>query len=65
MAEGNPFRHFEEAGVLGIGARPSPLDIVKSHLVKAPGDAQLLLGGEVDVFSLRTVPQGCVVDKDF
>ncbi len=63
VTEGDFLRHLEEAGVLGVGARPSPLDVVESHLVKPPGDPQLLLGREIDVFPLRAVPQGRVVDE--
>ena len=58
VAEGGSLGHLEEAGVLGVGAGPSPLDVVEPHLVETPGDPQLLLGGEIDVFALRAVPAG-------
>jgi hypothetical protein len=36
---------------------------MESHLIKPPGDPHLLLGREIDVLTLRAVPQGRVEDK--
>jgi len=52
---------FEKTHVLGVGTRPASFDIGEPHLIQPLGNAQLFLGGEIDLFSLRTIPEGGIV----
>ena len=54
----------EEALVLGVGTGPSAFDVGDAELVEPGGDAQLVLGGQVQLLGLRAVAQGGVVDLD-
>jgi hypothetical protein len=54
----------EEVRVLGIGARPTALDVVDSEVGEAPRDRELVLDGERDVLTLGTVAQRGVVQED-
>src|SRR5579875_1827564 len=57
-------RPLEELHVLGIAARPSPLDVVDPKLVELLRDPQLIVGGEGDPRPLGPVPQRRVVEGD-
>ena len=54
----------EQLVVLGVGARPTRLDVVDAQPVELLGDPQLVLDGERDAFELRPVAQRRVVDLD-
>src|SRR5881296_2700744 len=45
----------EKRHVLEIRARPSPFDVVNSKLIQLPGDMELVLDREGNVFTLRPV----------
>src|SRR5207244_3709111 len=57
-------RAAEQLVVLGVGARPTRLDVVHPEPVELLGDAQLVLDGQRDPLELRPVPQGRVIDLD-
>jgi hypothetical protein len=54
----------EELGVLGVGARPTALDVADTEPVQLPGDVQLVRDREVETLLLRAVAQGGVVDVE-
>jgi len=61
VLELNVLGQLEKTHVLGIGTRPASLDIGEPHLIQTIGNAQLFLGSEIDLFSLRTIPEGGIV----
>ena len=55
-------RGFEEGGILGVGTRPAPFDVVHPESVQFLGDTQFVQHAEVDTLALRAVPEGGVVE---
>ena len=54
----------EELVVLGVGARPTALDVVHTQPVELLGDAELVLDRQRDALQLAAVSQRRVVDLD-
>ena len=54
----------EVGGVLGVGERVSPLDVLDAQLVEPGRDQQLVLEREVHPLTLAAVAQGRVVDRN-
>ena len=54
----------EVVGVLGVGARPTPLDVVDSQLVQPACDGELVLDRKRDALELGAVAQRRVVKLD-
>ena len=54
----------EIGGVLGVGKRIAPLDIVKPRFVEPCRDEQLVLKREIDSLTLAAVAQCGVVNED-
>jgi hypothetical protein len=61
VSQGQRAGPHEELGVLGVGARPAPLDVVDAHFVQHAGDLELVLNGEGDALHLSAVAEGSVV----
>ena len=54
----------EIGGVLGVGKRIAPFDIVESRFVEPRRDEQLVLKREIDSLALAAVAQRGVVNED-
>ena len=71
-AEGYNFRlfqrhsldHLEKFDVLGVGARPPALDIVRAQFVQLLRNANLVFHRERDILGLGAIPQRRIVDFD-
>ena len=55
---------LEKRHVDRVGTGPAALDVVDAELVEAQGDLDFVGRGQVDVFGLRAVAQGRVVQDD-
>ncbi len=55
---------IKESDILGIGTRPSPLDVMNSHIIEAVGDIDLVLNQKRDILRLGSVTQGRIVQAD-
>src|SRR6267142_1681027 len=64
VLEGDVLHAPEEPEVLGIGARPAPLDVVNAEGVQPGAQADLVLHREGHALALSTVPQCRVVNLD-
>src|SRR5262249_15906336 len=64
VVEGVRARLGEELRVFGVGAGPAPLDVVDTEIIKAVGNAQLVLERQCQVFAVRSVTQRRVIHRD-
>src|SRR5262249_54847784 len=61
-----PFFGFSKKfDVLGVGPRPSTLDVVHSERIELLGNAQLVHHREIDPFTLAAIAQSGIVYFDF
>ena len=54
----------EKLVVLGVGSRPTALDVINPHPVQRPGDEHLVLDRKGYADGLGAVPEGRIVDGD-
>lgn len=48
-----------------IGAGPAALNVIHAQIIQLAGDADLVRRAQIDVFTLRAVPQRGIIEKDF
>ena len=58
------FNVLEKCDIFRIGPRPAPLDIVNAEFIKFLCNANFVRNEKRNIFSLRTVTQSCVVQKN-
>ena len=44
---------------------PAALNVIHAQIIQLAGDADLVRRAQVDVFTLRAVPQRSIIEKDF
>ena len=62
MLETSMLGQFEETCIFWIGARPPSFYIMKTHIIETLGNSKLLLCREIDLFTLGSIPQCCIIN---